>query len=415
MKNKKSVLIIGLSTQTELAFIRSLGKHGIKIYGLGINKNNIGFFSKYLTKGYISPTFEEEEKFIDFVEKILEKHKIDYVMAHGFAALENVFVVLNKYRARIEKTSKLMFPPGEIFDKVLDKNKTLQLAKNLDIPIPKTIVIYDINELDNCKNLRFPVVVKPSSRNYQNHNLLKMDFRREYFHNFHALQEFVSKFKPYQFFPVMIQEYCNGEEIGFPILMNKGKCVACMQYKILRTLPVNGGTPIYRETVKMNPLLKEYSVRLLKAMKWEGVAEIDYFADNKDDNIKLLEVNGRFWGSLALSIYSGIDFPYLLYKCAEGSNEINVFDYKVGTKCRILCADTGWLSDILFGRVAGEEIGRRPSKPKAILDYLRSFHPSVRYDFETLDDPLPGIIDLILASTSLFSGVRLPFKVNVER
>ena len=37
---------------------------------------------------------------------------------------------------------------------------------------------------------------------------------------------------------------------------------------------------------------------------------------------KLIEVNPRFWGSLALAIYAGIDFPYLLYKLAMEGYEI---------------------------------------------------------------------------------------------
>ena len=32
----------------------------------------------------------------------------------------------------------------------------------------------------------------------------------------------------------------------------------------------------------------------------------------------LMEINGRFWGSLQLAVDAGVDFPRLLIDCAEG-------------------------------------------------------------------------------------------------
>ncbi|RLF53057.1 MAG: hypothetical protein DRN24_02185 [Thermoplasmata archaeon] len=412
MKGEKSVLIVGLSTQMELAVIQSLGRHGIKVYGINDKKSRC-FFSKYLTKGYIFPNYEDEKNFIAFVEQILKKHEINYIISMW---PETLLITLNKYRNRFEKNSKLLFPPEEILDKALDKNKTMKLARGLNIPVPKTVVVSDSSDLDSCKDLKFPVVMKPGSRNYRNPVDAEMDFKREYFQNFFSLQNFVNRFKPFKFHPVLVQEFCNGEEIGFPVLMHNGKCVACMQYRILRTYPVNGGVSTYREAVPVDSKIKDYSIKLLKAMNWEGIAEIDYKFDNKNKEVKLLEVNGRFWGAVALSIKSGLDFPYLLFKCAEGSIENKEYTlYRIGTKCRMLCSDTAWLSDILFERIPSSEIGDIPSKNKAVLEYIKSFHPSVKYDFESLDDPLPGILDIISAMISIFSGVPLPFNVSLRK
>jgi len=311
MKGKKSILIVDLQTQIGIALVRSFGKNGLRVYGICKRKNAM-FFSKYLTKGYIFPSFDDEKKLMDFVDQIIKRHDIDYVISY----FEKSIVLLNRYRDRFEKNSKLLISQTDFLDYALDKHKTLQLAEQLGIPTPKTVLITNNKDLYACKDFSFPVVVKPSSRTYKNPNQAKMDFRREYFRSYSNLLKFFEAFDPCRFSPVLVQEYCNGEEIGFPVLMNKGKCVACMQYKTLRTYPVNGGTPIYRETTAIDPQLKEDSIKLLKAMNLDGVAEIDYIKDGKDGKIKLLEVNGRFWGSTALSMKSGIDFPYLLYQYA---------------------------------------------------------------------------------------------------
>jgi len=410
MEEKKSVLIVGLITQIAISLIHSFGKNGIKVYGIS-KKKNANFHSKYLTKGYTYPEFENEEKLIDFIEEIINKHEVDYVIAF----FDNLIIMLNKHRQRLERITTLLFPEEEIFEKSINKYKTLQIAEKLDIPIPKTKVISNLADLDKCKDLNYPVVVKPSSRNYKNKNQEEMDFRRHYFHSYPDLFKFFERYNPCRYNSIFVQEFCDGEEFGFPILFKKGEYVTCMQYQIIRAYPVNGGSSIYRETTKIDPELKDYSIKLLSAMNWDGIAEIDYIKDNKDGKIKLLEVNGRFWAAVALSEKSGVNFPLLVYKSAEGLDDMPVFNYKIGTKCRVLCGDTAWLSDILFNRVTAEETGIIPKKSSAVLSYLKAFDPRVKYDYGSWDDPLPLFSDFFSSFYAFCFGLpRLPIRITLK-
>ena len=53
----------------------------------------------------------------------------------------------------------------------------------------------------------------------------------------------------------------------------------------------------------------------------------------------MIEVNPRFWGSLALPIQAGVDFPYLLYKMAMDGDIEPVLDYREGIVMRWLVGD----------------------------------------------------------------------------
>jgi carbamoylphosphate synthase large subunit len=67
--------------------------------------------------------------------------------------------------------------------------------------------------------------------------------------------------------------------------------------------------------------VREQGLALLKALKWHGVAMVE-FRLRPDGTPVFLEVNGRFWTSLALAVHAGADFPVLLAKLAgtfEGS------------------------------------------------------------------------------------------------
>ena len=120
----------------------------------------------------------------------------------------------------------------------------------------------------------------------------------------------------------------------------------------------------------------------LKIMGWVGVAMVEFRVDSRDNVPKLMEVNPRFWGSLQLSILSGVDFPYLLYKMlTEGDVEPRM-NYKENVECR-------WMlpGDILWFLSA-------PNKLKTIPEFLKF---NTNYDILSLKDPGPTL-GFILAS-----------------
>jgi predicted ATP-grasp superfamily ATP-dependent carboligase len=85
-----------------------------------------------------------------------------------------------------------------------------------------------------------------------------------------------------------------------------------------------------------HPRIEELGIRLLQSLKWHGVAMVEFKVDPRDNEPKLMELNPRFWGSLALAIHAGVDFPYLLYRMAMGKEFAPVVDYTVGVRCRWL-------------------------------------------------------------------------------
>ena len=46
-------------------------------------------------------------------------------------------------------------------------------------------------------------------------------------------------------------------------------------------------------------------------MCWNGVAHIDMRIDAEDGEVKIFELNSRFWGSILGSLRAGVNFPHL--------------------------------------------------------------------------------------------------------
>ena len=66
---------------------------------------------------------------------------------------------------------------------------------------------------------------------------------------------------------------------------------------------------------------------------------VEYKVDNRDGQLKLMEVNGRFWGSLQLALDAGMNFPLLYYRLAMGENAPSEFEYQPGVRSRWLLGD----------------------------------------------------------------------------
>ena len=63
---------------------------------------------------------------------------------------------------------------------------------------------------------------------------------------------------------------------------------------------MTGGASSYRESVALDARLLEDSVRLLQALRWTGLAMVEFKVGA--DGYHLMEINGRVWGSLPLAV-----------------------------------------------------------------------------------------------------------------
>jgi predicted ATP-grasp superfamily ATP-dependent carboligase len=118
-----------------------------------------------------------------------------------------------------------------------------------------------------------------------------------------------------------------------------------------------------------------------------------------------MEVNGRFWASLALAIHAGMDFPALLARLAEDGNPNAPLTYRSGVRCRWLLGDFRHLAGVWLGRPAGY-VGKFPKRLPTLLSMLIPVRGTFHDNF-SLRDPLPELGDWLD-----FALRRLPQEVR---
>ncbi|NLE94216.1 MAG: hypothetical protein GX600_00845 [Dehalococcoidia bacterium] len=125
-----------------------------------------------------------------------------------------------------------------------------------------------------------------------------------------------------------------------------------------------------------------YSRRLLSEIEWTGPAQLAWMK-TPDGEFKLMEINGRFWRTLQLSIFCGVNFPCLAAAMYEGGKiEPDLeLQYPEGLKLR---SPLDGLLSVLSDR---SNLSRRLVQYLNALDVM---NPRVHYSF-SLMDPAPHI------------------------
>lgn len=313
-----------------LAIIRSLGRAGIEVHVGGCLKVATPYFSKYCTKKVVYPSIDSEPaKFKKFIFDYIQKEKFDAV----FPVMNSAVLFFSKYKSELSKYTKVPVVEYKKMILAMDKSKTFKLAERLGIPCPKTYYPMDITELKELsEELVYPLIVKPR-KGFGAVGVKLCRNKKQLFWNFKVLSK--------NYGPPLVQEYIpgSGEAIGVSCLFDyQHRERVVFTHRRLREYPISGGPSTLRESIR-HPEAEEIAVKLLKAIKWFGVAMVEFKIDPRDNKPKLMEINPRFWGSLSLPILAGVNFPYLLYRLVSEGKVEKVKDYKLGIKSRWLGGD----------------------------------------------------------------------------
>ncbi len=143
-------------------------------------------------------------------------------------------------------------------------------------------------------------------------------------------------------YAVQEQEYISGSGVGVEFLFNRGKKIWHFAHERVHEYPLTGGASSYRRSINPPQAMLHDAEKLLTALNWHGVAMVE-FKMNANGQYWLMEINPRLWGSLALSIDSGVDFPLGLLQIARGDEPALQPKYRVPYYTRDLRTDVDWL------------------------------------------------------------------------
>jgi len=291
-------------------------------------------------------------------------------------------------------------PPPHISHRVLNKVVTLEAARASGMHVPRTEVVSHSDQFPALLGeISFPWILKPAEK----------QSRLEEFKTLIVAtpDEFASRFpSPSRFDPpILVQEYCAGVGLGIEVLMHQGKCFAVFQHRRLKELPHTGGYAVMAVAETPDPKLVQASVALLRNLEWDGVAMVEFRVNPADGRAVFMEVNGRYWGSISLPVFAGVDFPLYHWQLLHGESVNVPSAYQLGKKWRWTA---GYLLRLHWLLVAAmRSAADREALLHDLKDFSADFSSSVR-------DPLFDSSDPMAAAFEILGTVKYLIKYDMQ-
>jgi predicted ATP-grasp superfamily ATP-dependent carboligase len=387
MTNPSPVLVTDAPSNANLAVVRSLGRRGIPVGVCGFEGEfNLSFHSRYVQERLHLPSPAlDPAGFLESLQALLVTGKYPIL----FPTTERTIQLVAAHRERFPPWVRIPIAPREAIETVLDKEATLALAQRLGVPTPRTWCPEGPTALSGVlAEARYPVIVKPRQTNFlgEDGHLHKTGYT--IVPDAAGLARAYDQIHRHVPRP-LIQELVEGGGAGIFSIWDHGVPRAWFAHRRLREEDPRGSRASAAMSVPCDPRLREWSERLLRALRWHGVAMVEFKWDEARGTGTLMEINGRFWGSLALALAAGMDFPYWLYRLALQEPIEPPADYPVGVVARDPIAELKHLVRVLApGRRA--LTGRGPSRWATVGHIFTILHPTRDSYNWTADDPEPG-------------------------
>lgn len=382
-----AALVLDADQPSAIAIIRSLARRGLEVHVASAESNPLGAYSRHAGSRFRYPDpLTDETGFISW----LEDQTRSQVYALVVPVTERSVVPLMRHRDRFDPRV-LAVAPSEGLQTALDKDRTLNLAASLGLKVPRSRLVNALAELDNAvSGFEFPIVVKPAS-SFGSDAVRRVQRSVGYAFDTSDVARQVATELPYG--PVILQEYFRGEGVGIELIAERGELRYVFQHRRLHEVPLTGGGSSLRIAESPIPVLRDAAAALMRAMSWHGVAMVEFKFRPETNDYRLMEINGRFWGSLPLAVAAGADFPAMLYELMTTGTVGQHPPARAGTVCRSLSRDVEWLEHV-FRRAAPPGLVSLPSAGQVLRDTLLALSPRHHFDLQSWSDPRPGLVEL---------------------
>jgi D-aspartate ligase len=366
-------LVIGGDSRA-LGIARSLGRRGIPVWAIDEGDYLVARHSRYVRRNLPWSKSEDEAGQATYLTALADEHGLDGWTL--FATSDETAALVAKHHAALSRRFRLTTPPWEQTRLAYDKRLTYELARRLGVGAPQTAYPRSAAEVQSLE-IEFPCILKPAAKRdlnrFTNDKAWPAASRDELLARY---EEACSLVEPDE---VMVQELIPGggeAQFSFGAACIEGRplgsIVACRR----RQYPVAfGRSSSFVETIDA-PEVERDGRRLLEAIGYTGMVEVEFKRDPRSGTYKVLDVNPRLWTWFTLGARAGVDFPYLGFQIANGERPNEVRAQPGARWVRMA-------TDVLAAAAEWREGRLSPAA------YLRSVRPPIEYAVFARDDPRP--------------------------
>lgn len=389
MSARADAIVIGLDSPIGLSVIRELGGHGLRVHGVIRAPDDLAVASRHCDATTLRPAGH----FRDWLPGLIDRTGARAV----FAITENDLLQLCDLPRKIGDCH-LLVPRAQPLAQVIDKLRTLEIAEPLGLSVPHSWQPRAGEDFAaQARGLAYPLIAKwanpPAAYPLLDQAGLEW-FKTEYVRDGAALLALLERYRPVGHWP-LIQHYCAGVGLGHMLHMAGGQATLRFQHRRLHEWPPEGGVSTLCRAEPIDAAQMALSERLLRTIGWEGPAMVEYRHDPATGRYCLMEVNGRFWGSLPLARHCGAHFAWESYRRTVLGDASPAPAPRTDLKARYMVPETKRLARLLLAaHQIGDPFFEVHPVAEAIGYITACFDPRMRYYVFSLADPRPWLRDL---------------------
>jgi D-aspartate ligase len=370
-------VVLGVGWANGLGLIRSLGQAGVPVLALDPKPGAIGFVSRYVTQARVCPDpGDEEPAFLAFMEELGEALEQPGVL---FLTRDQDVSAVSRNQAQLEPYFLIPFAEWEVLRQIVDKRGQYAVAREAGVPLPQTAFPQSETEVtDAVADLPFPLLIKPAY-----HAGFSQTF---------GVKGFVAD-TPAQ----ALEQYARGAEAGYEMMLQEiipgnpdrlytygsyvgpqGDPLAEFTGRKLRQNPRMFGTCRVGECCPAPPVA-ELGLRLLRALGFWGISQVEFKLDPRDGAYKLMEVNARNYQWQHLATLCGANLALAAYRDALGEPVTPSVATNYGRRWVLTASDLALTPrELLRGQIS-------------LGAWLRSWRGVVADGIFSWRDPQPGL------------------------
>lgn len=384
-------LVLGLENAIGLTVVRELGEKGVPVHGIAREAAPVAAASRHCAAMTMRPSGPMAEWLPDLIST---------TGAGAVLAISESDLLELSALPPVIGGCHVLVPRPEPLAKVLDKLRTLEIAAQVGLCIPQTWQPRAGEDFAaRVAAMRYPLVAKwanpPEIMPILEQAGLEW-LKTEYIRTPQELAALLDRYAPVGHWP-LIQQYCRGVGLGQMLYMDGGHATLRFQHRRLHEWPPEGGvsTLCRAEPADAHAAQMLLSEALLRALDWQGQAMVEYRYEAESGRYWLMEVNGRFWGSLPLARHCGALFAWEAYRRTVLDQTDVAPTPRDTLRARYMVPETKRLARVLLSpsRISDPFFQRRPLAD--LTAYLLTFFdPRARYYVFSLSDPRPWLRDM---------------------
>ncbi|MDP9342862.1 MAG: ATP-grasp domain-containing protein [Actinomycetota bacterium] len=347
----RALIISEGRSRAALAAVRALGRAGWQVHVASPERSDLAAASRWARRWLFVPRPEDDlDAFVAAAATASAASEAEVVFGCGDAE------ILALSGGRDLLGASVGYGPHRSVVRALDKLELDQAARRAGIATPRTAPATQ----EHLVTFPGPVVVKarlhwsPSSKGAPARQATLISGDPE------EVTRRAEEIRAAGGEPI-VQEMLHGKLLSVTTLVDAhGATPAEVHQVAQRVWPTPAGGSARARTVRADAELSARVRALLSELEWEGLAHVQFLVP--DDGVpRLIDLNGRFYGSMALALAAGPNFPDLWARLATGRSLPRTAPPRVGVRFQWLEGDLlrarverrGGLGRDMLGCVAG--------------------------------------------------------------